>query len=126
MTRYSVSGTLSPDATTADTGEPAGQFGGHPYWSWGEWYLFNAGVFGSSVWVVANRLSVSLVAGGVDRAWQAAVGGPAGEYNPMVGMGTAGTATVAEYVAPPTPTEYAVLTINDGPLAGEYIVLKKR
>ena len=32
-----------------------------------------------------------------------------------------------EYTAaPPGPTEYAVLTINEGPLAGEYIVLKTR
>jgi hypothetical protein len=44
MARYSVSGTLVPDATTENTGEPKGLCSqGYPYWEWtneaGTWQL---------------------------------------------------------------------------------------
>ena len=43
-TAYSVSGTLTPDATTTNTGEPVGSYGSLPYWSWSAgghtWYLW--------------------------------------------------------------------------------------
>jgi len=125
MTRYSVSGILTPDATTADTGVAAGTHNGQPYWEWNDWYLLAAGTPGRTYWVIANRLSQGFIENSSDRVWRVTSGGPIGEYNPVANMGTIGTATVAE-ITEPTPTEYAVLTINDGPLAGQYIVLKKR
>ena len=43
-TAYSVSGTLSPDCTTSNTGEPAGTYNDEDYWTWTNdadtWYLF--------------------------------------------------------------------------------------
>jgi len=131
MARYSVSGTLTPDATTADTGEPAGTFGGQPYWRWlvgeQEWFLFYRPEFSfppfvnAERWVIGNELNTP--AGFDSLEWHRLSNEIAGDYAPS---GTTGTATVAEITGPPPATEYAVLQINDGPLAGEYIVLKTR
>lgn len=119
MARYSVSGTLTPDATTADTGEPVGVWNGQPYWRWlvgeQEWYLWKY----LTVWVITKALQNLM-----NNAWQNLSGDIPGTYSPITGA--SGTATVAEYVEPPPATEYAVLTINDGLFAGQYIVLKTR
>ena len=124
--RYSVSGTLSPDATTADTGVAAGTYNEESYWTWtndaGTWYLWYwKPFFGSSQWSIGPSAP-----GGLSEIfWIRSPGEEVvGDYIDN-GPSSTGTATVAEYVEP-APTEYAVLTINDGPLAGQYIVLKTR
>ena len=119
MARYAVSGTLSPDATTADTGEPAGTFSGQPYWTWtndaGTWYLWT--VFG--VYLISADPPAFIQPG---LFWQNSVGEYVvpGTYSP-VGANT-GTATVAEYVAP-TPDEYITVRWR---ASGEFTVLKMR
>jgi len=132
MTAYAVTGTLSPDVTTANTGEPDGYFGDPPYWQW---------LVGETLWILSYTQTIegpkptttydnwfidTLFGGGSPWYWlkkTVADGSPdpVGEYAPM--NSATGTATVAEYVPPSNPT-YATLTINDGPLAGQYIVLK--
>jgi hypothetical protein len=129
MARYSVSGDVTPDCTTADTGEQAGSQGGLPNWRWlaggQEWWLQATG----TGWLLCVDYNGDGFLNFQDSIsgpnWQSAGtdGKPPGEYTPS--NGASGTVIVAEYVEPP-PTEYAVLTINDGPLAGEYIVLKTR
>jgi len=141
MTRYSVSGTLTPDATTADTGEAVGTEAEKPYFDWtaggrdwrmcwnavtAEWAIIPRGVTSSGFIRTPTQINSLLNWGGWWRGPQTESN--AGEYAAQNGSGgeeVTGTATVAEIVEP-TPTEYAVLTINDGPLAGEYIVLKTR
>ena len=110
MARYSVSGTLSPDATTADTGEAAGTFSGQPYWTWtndaGTWYLFLNG----ANWAIANAF---------DRFTKAWYGGPAiaGDYVEDALLGTTGTATVTQI------DEYYAVKWK---MSGEFTILKKR
>jgi hypothetical protein len=125
--QYSVSGTLDPDATTANTGPAAGTYNGQSYWSWlvgeQEWFLWWGS--GGLQWFIARQLGGPISRGTPHFNRFALTGDPldgiAGDYTPI---DATGTATVAEYVAP--PAEYAVLTINDGPLAGQYVVLKTR
>ena len=44
MSAYKITGTISPNATTANTGEPAGTLNEQPYWTWEAggftWYLW--------------------------------------------------------------------------------------
>ena len=115
MTAYRVDGTLTPDATTATTGEPAGTYGGQPYWSWtndaGTWFLYSP--HAGNDW----RISPTLPSGKTDPFWNhlTPITGEYGETN-----GASGTATVTAIAS----STYAAFTINDGPLAGQYIVLK--
>lgn len=99
MTAYSVSGTLTPDATTANTGEPAGTFNGQDYWTWtndaGTWYL----LFGTS-WRIYKG---SLTPPPFDPWWNRGVANILGEYSPVIAA--TGTATVAEYVPPVASVE---------------------
>lgn len=99
MTRYSVSGTLTPDATTADTGDPAGTHNGQPYWSWtndaGTWFLwFSQEAFGRYRYAINHGLDESLM-------WSGSFLNPLpiGNYEANLGMCT-GLSTVAEYVPP--------------------------
>ena len=122
MTAYSVTGTTSPDCTTASTGEPAGTYGGEPYWSWVNgattWYLwFDLGI-GGWWWISATPPGDSF-----EDAWGQILGTVTGLYAPYTGLFYSGDSTIAEYI-PPAASTYATLTIADGPLAGQYIVLK--
>ena len=91
MTAYAITGTLEPDVTTENTGEPAGVLNGEPYWSWAAaevtWFLFWDS--GQSLWFIGSEL------GGLPLWTSATLVGP---YDPF---GSSGIATVAEY-APPT------------------------
>lgn len=108
MTRYAITGTpdISPDCTTPDTGEPAGERNGQPYWMWtneaGTWYLSkwaeNMMNPASVTWGIGPRFGISV---GAEPGWQAderSETGPAGTYSPN--ESATGTATVAEYVPP--------------------------
>jgi hypothetical protein len=123
MTRYSVSGTLTPDATIADTGEPAGTVNGQPYWQYqagGEtWRLFYSAL--AVKWLICADWNGD---GAIDERdskdgphWTSAA--LAGDYIPV--GGATGTATVAEYVPP--ADEYIVVKWR---ASGEFTVLKKR
>jgi len=109
--RYAVSGTLSPDATTADTGEAAGTYNGQPYWMWtndaGTWYLYKP----SANWYIANSLD-----GIQTKVWN---GGESivGTYAPDPLTGATGTATVTKI------DEYIAVRWR---LSGEITVLKMR
>jgi hypothetical protein len=117
--RYSVSGTLVPDATTADTGVSAGTHNDKPYWRWvvgeQEWFLNYITMF--------NRYGITDNLNPVN-GWlrDAASEDPAGNYSPL--SGATGTATVAEYV-PPAPEKLLVLEWHVGPHAGKYTLLKE-
>lgn len=124
---YSVSGTLSPVCSTENTGVPAGVYDGESYWTWtndaGTWYLSKWG--GNLLnpdlitWGIGPRLGISGIS---EAGWQSdeqSETGPVGSYSPN--PDASGTATVTEIAA---FTTYATFTINDGPLAGQYIVLK--
>jgi hypothetical protein len=122
MARYSVSGTLSPDATTADTGEAPGVFIGQNYWTWtndaGTWYLF-AGTYAGETptWNVSNLLGLGL---GIP-IWQGPnSSNPVGDYTPLANA--TGTATVAE-ITEPAADEYYVIQWK---ASGEFTILKKR
>lgn len=122
MARYSVSGTLSPDATVADTGEAAGEHNGQPYWSWtndaGTWYLWSSTVKGVISWYLSPTLGSSMWTG------PASVGAtPNGDYlPPRFPPGITGTASVAEYVEPSAP-ECITLRWR---ASGEFTILKMR
>ena len=124
--RYSVSGTLTPDATTADTGVAAGTVEGKPYWTWindvGTWYLHWVPLF--SGWLIANALFPAMT-----KAWVRPNEDPVGEYIPLGILEqepVTGNPVVAEYVEPPPVAEtYITLQIHSGPNAGKYIVLKE-
>lgn len=95
MARYSVSGTLTPDATTADTGDPAGTHNGQPYWSWtndeGTWFLwFSQEAFGRYRYAINHGLDESLM-------WSGSFLNPLpiGNYEANLSMCT-GLSTVAE------------------------------
>lgn len=94
MAAYSVSGTLIPDATTPNTGEPAGTLNGQPYWTWGVWFLYwKPGK--TNLWRISQELDGDSVAG-----WTRETDDPTdviGMYQPFT---TEGTAIVAEYVEP--------------------------
>jgi hypothetical protein len=122
MTRYSVSGTLTPDATTPDTGEPAGTYDAQPYWSWtndaGTWYLwwYFDGIGGT--WEITNS------APGPGFPWWVIMWTSAlleGEYH--ANIGAAGTATVAEYVPPAddTPDDFSFLAVVDADPETQYV-----
>lgn len=118
MPAYIISGTLTPDATTANTGELAGTYNGQNYWTWtndaGTWYLY---LTEAAVYAIAGQLP----AGKAQPAWQggAAV---AGDYLPN--PNATGTATVAEYVPPVTEPaltarKYLVITALQSIQAGQ-------
>ena len=122
MTRYSVSGTLTPDATTADTGEPAGTYNGQPYWTWGTWYLFlsDLRIIGqpSNLWAIADnldRLEATFV-------WFGSTG-VEGAYTPAFGNPATGTATVAEYApsSDDTPDAFAFSAVTDADPSTLYV-----
>jgi len=123
MTRYSVSGTLTPDATTADTGVAAGTISGESYWAWkasGQtWWLQWTG----TEWLLCADWNVDGLVNAEDRVagayWTNA--NMLGEYTPA--NGATGTATVAEYVPP--PENLLVLEWLTGPHAGKYTLLKE-
>jgi hypothetical protein len=59
-TAYSVTGTLTPNATTSNTGEPVGTEQGQPYWDWDtdgpdwtKWRLCKSGF--PDTWVIIPR-----------------------------------------------------------------------
>lgn len=120
MARLAVSGTLNPDASTADTGEPAGEFNSAEYWSWtndgGTWYLWYD--LPNNKWVISDSLGVSPFLG--QFGWGLLEGQVVGAYSMLVGV--TGIATVAEYVAP-TPDEYITVRWR---ASGEFTVLKMR
>jgi hypothetical protein len=121
--QLSVSGTLSPDATTANTGPPAGTHEGQPYWQWtndaGTWFLSNVNLSGGLQWAITSRLGAFVVGVG---SWRRPDNEPAiGEYSP-VGSAT-GIATVAE--VPPAPAKLLVLEWHVGPHAGKYTLLRE-
>jgi hypothetical protein len=126
--QLSVSGTLSPDASTANTGPPAGEFGGKDYWEWdagGEtWYLHVVGIVGMQRWAITSRLALAHAVEHGDRTWLHLgefEDGPAGEYES--GLETTGVATVAE--VPPEPEKLLVLEWHVGPHAGKYTLLRE-
>ena len=110
MAPYVVTGTLNPDATGTyvENGtylsRPAYEREDGAYWIW----------WSTAAWIISPSKG-----GFITNYWFDADATPAGTY--AVRGTYTGTATVAEYAA---PTEYAVLTINDGPNAGKYIILK--
>lgn len=129
MMAYAVTGTLTPDAT-GNTGEPAGEYNGQPYWMWtneaGTWYLYAyAYAFGDS-WMISKML------GGVPSIpvmpyWRGTPGTPgggmpsvAGSYSPY---GATGTAVVAELASPPRLRGVLQLVISH--LNGEAIIPAK-
>jgi hypothetical protein len=117
--RLTVSGTLVPDATTADTGVAAGIHNEEPYWSWTNdaetWYLW----WGGTGWNIGNAL------GGATLVWIRPDVNIVGEYFPI--GSTTGTATVAEYEEPPAPGSEKLLVLEwlTGPHAGKYTLLKE-
>lgn len=118
MTRLAVSGTLSPDASTADTGEPAGAFNSADYWSWtndgGTWYLWYDSL---NKWVISDSLGAGPFQGRA--GWGLLEGQVVGVYSILVGV--TGIATVAEYVAP-TPDKYITV---EWTASGKFTVLRK-
>lgn len=103
MTRYSVTGTITPNATTpTNTGEPAGTFNDQPYWSWtndaGTWYLWSRLDRGVRWWYVSESTG-SLAAA----YWGLRTNSPAGNYVPK--SPATGTATVSE--APSGPDSFS-------------------
>lgn len=120
MTRYAVSGEVSPDCTIADTGEPAGEYNGQPYWTWeasGQtWYLSVQIALSPNIyhWVISTAV------GDVPRgtpSWYMDGSTPIGDYVPN--RDATGTATVAEYVP---PDEYIVV---EWTASGKFTILKK-
>ena len=114
--KLTISGALSPDATIANTGEPTGQYLGRDQWTWAAgghaWTLrYVADPFASGWKILAD--------GGEDYWWAGpnAVS-PVGEYSPALG---AGAMTISEHTG---ADAYATLVVNEGPLAGMYIILK--
>lgn len=98
MTRYSVSGTLNPNATTPDTGEPAGTYGGKSYWQW-----VKDGTTYRMYWFFVNWIITSAELGANPGTYwwlpnPPPPDAPAGAYS--AGGSATGTATVAEYVPP--------------------------
>lgn len=116
MTAYRVTGTLTPDAT-GDYQE-AGTHNGQPYYRRGadDWYILWYTLLRGGGWGIANALIPPLTLPN----WARSGDGIVGEYSPV--RDAVGTASVAE--STPTPTTYATLTINDGPHAGRYVVLR--
>jgi hypothetical protein len=116
MSAYNVTGTVTPDCTTpivGGTGEPAGTFLSQPFWRWE-----NAG----KVWTLIYNGAAYIIrnAPGADNAiWtnQTAGTSPVGTYAPSGGIAT-GNPVVAAV------STYATLKVNDGPFAGQYVVLK--
>jgi len=98
MTRYVVSGTVSPDCTTPDTGEPAGTYNGQNYWTWtndaGTWYLWWFTSPRGNAWTITAELG-SAPDGLLWYQWTTEQIIPvSGEY-PTNGDNSTGTATVA-------------------------------
>ena len=112
MATYTISGTLTPDAT-GTTGEPAGVFNGQNYWTWTTegtaWYL----AYNGPRYVIRNTLGA-----GATGLWISDTIGidPSGTYIPLINV--TGTATVA--LAP----MYMAFEISDGPDAGKFIALE--
>lgn len=125
--RLTISGTVSPDCTTLDTGEPAGTHSGYDYWTWEageqEWFLAFVPADGKAgtpdFWSISLGLPDST--NYTDVRWRLDSAVVSGNYLPI--RDATGTVIVTEYT-PPAATTYATLTITDGPLAGQYIVLK--
>jgi hypothetical protein len=134
---YSVTGTLNPDATAPSLGLPAGTYNGKNYWAFdppgtggGTWYLAWV-VAGSKpatpafwcLWSSTNGFPVPSEWNNPTGKWvlQSSSDDPSGSYSPKGLEEYTGTATVSSAVY---AAVYAALTINDGPLAGQYIVLK--
>jgi len=123
---YSVSGILSPDATTENTGEPAGTYNGQDYWTWtgydyrGEepelltFYLFFSTFF--SNWYISHEL-------GNTAGWSRSPNSSEipGNYTSTYWL-IEGIATVAEVVSsssrPPRIIKYYSLSITPNILEG--------
>lgn len=119
--KLSIIGTLTPDATIADTGDPVGTYNSQPYWSWSAgghtWYLFFQPGFAGSQWVIGASPPAALYAA----SWIGGQGVPTGEYSPEIIA--SGVLTVAE-VSPSPGTLVYTLQIHSGPDAGKYYVLR--
>lgn len=119
MTDHSVSGPVSPDCTTPDTGEPAGTEQGQPYFdwdtadpTWSKWRMCRSG-FGGNPWVIIPRDftenpaysgffrdfgDLSFLATSGIGFWLTSTDAVVNSYAPQAPA--TGTATVAEYVPP--------------------------
>ncbi len=123
--RYSVSGTLVPDATTPDTGPPAGTHEGQDYWRWlvgeREWFLYWWG----TRWQITDAIRPADSQAFGDVVWRGDEE-IVGDYT--AGTNATGTATVAEYEESepePGPEKLLVLEWLTGPHAGKYTLLKE-
>lgn len=125
--RLTISGTVTPDCTIADTGEPAGTHSGQDYWTWeagGQtWYLWNYVIPDERgdnwYWVISQVAPKEL--DGSELRWAKVVVSDEtvdsiGNY-PAATL-TTGTVTVTEYI----PDEYLVVKWT---ASGEFTVLKK-
>jgi hypothetical protein len=132
--RLTISGTVTPDCTTLDTGEPAGIWENYEYWTWAAggltFYLYRLGSLETNRYAIYTSLTTgipALVLG--DGFWlgQSGIGkppGPApllGNYSPQGGM--SGTVTVTEYTPPAdnTPDAFSFAAVTGADLATEQI-----
>jgi hypothetical protein len=127
--RLTISGTVSPDCTTPDTGEPAGQYNGQDYWTWeagGQaWALFASEVSGKSGEVIQWAIQQTAPGVLVEPYWISSVpegGAATGTYSP-VPLVSGNLVTVTEYTPPEPPAdEYLVV---EWTASGRFTVLKK-
>ena len=122
--QLAITGTVTPDCTIANTGDPAGTLNGESYWAWTaggqEWWLQWTGTewLLCADWNGDGQVNVQDLDLGA--YWTNA--NMLGEYTPT--NGATGTATVAEYAEPPAPTgDTLVIRWN---VSGEITILRKK
>jgi hypothetical protein len=109
--RFAVTGDPDPDCRTTDTGAPAGEHGGEPYWTWeagGEtwylwWYTFEGGY-----WIISVELGGSK--GALDDWWFSDT--LEAEYT-AGGSETTGTTTVAHLTPFKINSSTGTIAIDD-------------
>ena len=120
--QLAITGTVNPDCTIANTGDPAGIIGGESYWSWTAggrtWWLQWLG----SEWLICADWNADGIINADDMLTGAHWLSPnlLGEYTPA--NGATGTATVAEYVESPTG-DTLIIRWN---VSGEITILRNR
>jgi hypothetical protein len=119
--RLTISGTVTPDCTIVDTGEPAGELNGQPYWQWTGKKPDGSPTTYFLYWVAPNWIISTLLGAVWATQWANAAGSVIGDYAP--GSFHTGTVTVTEYTPPEPPmAEYLVV---EWTASGRFTVLKK-